>query len=83
MIERQPIAGRSYARTIAIAIAICLAAWIVWNAILMANMVLRISRTGATGFAFVLRGIVEGVVTSLVLGSLVGTAWYFIRRRLP
>jgi hypothetical protein len=77
----QPIARRSYPRTIGIAIAVCLAAWIGWNLILLAIMLLRVSQTGASGFAFLTHGVVEGVVTSIVLGCAIGTAWYFIRRR--
>ena len=80
--EQGPIARRSDPRTIGAAIALCVAAWIGWNLLLVAKMLLRVSGTGATGFAFVIdRGIVEGVVTSIVLGCVVGTGWYFLRRR--
>ena len=78
--EQRPVAQRSFPRTIGMAIAVCLAAWIGWNLILLAIMLLRVSQTGATGLAFLTRGVLEGVLTSIVLGSVVGTAWYFIRR---
>jgi hypothetical protein len=65
----------SYTKTVAIGIGLCMLA-------LAARDVVRIwssMRTGkATGIALVRCGVIEFLVSSCVLGWLMGTAWYLM-----
>jgi hypothetical protein len=67
----------SYPKTVAVAIGVVLGLWMVWN---VALLLYRIYREPATGFGFVLGGLLEGILTAMILGWLAGTAWYFVRR---
>jgi len=69
-----------YARTVATAVGALLGLWIVWNAALILHQSLTLHREHATGFGFLLGGIVEGILTAIILGVLAGTVWYFVRR---
>ena len=70
-----------YGRAVVIAVGIFLGLWIVWNAALLLYQTTRIHGGGATGFGLVFGGLLEGVLTSVILGWLAGTVWYFTRKR--
>jgi hypothetical protein len=67
----------SYGKTILLAFAICFATLGVASLTLS---LLLVSHNSATGIAFSLRGLAELLATSLALGWIAGTIWYFARR---
>ncbi len=69
----------SYAKTVAIAVGLCFLALIAWSVIWALYSLPR--ESGATGIAVVGSGLVEALLASVLGGWLIGTTWYFIRRR--
>jgi hypothetical protein len=70
----------SYARTVAAAIGLAFALWLAWNGALLLYELGRTSSENATGFGFVWGGVLEGILTSLILGFIVGSIWYLLRK---
>ena len=68
----------SYAKTVVLAIGICFLALLVYSVV---RAILQVRLRKATGFAISLSGIKEALLVSVLSGWVIGSAWYFLRRR--
>jgi hypothetical protein len=71
----------SYLRTIVRAIGLCFLALVLRSVLLVVASMQHASQEGGFGFAITRGGIIEALLTSIVLGWLLGTMWYLVRRR--
>jgi len=67
----------SYGKRILVSIVACMAALFIAS---LTITVLLMARSDGTGFAFSIRGVRELLITSALLGFIVGSAWHFFRR---
>ena len=71
----------SYWGAVGRAIVVCLVLGMLWQGLLLLRALTLIRRGGASGVGFVVGGLVEFVGAVLVVGWVIGSLWYLLKKR--
>jgi len=69
-----------YWRTVLVAIGFCFGLGMLWQIVGVVRAIRGLVEGKATGVGFVAGGLIEFLITAVVLGWILGSAWYMLRR---